>query len=267
VNAPGGAIDAYLDRLFNHLAGTGGRGRRILAEAEDHLLQAVEEATAQGADPTAAEVEALARFGDTRILADAAQPQHGAAHRMVTTTWLLLGTTTLAYGVGGLLTWAARWPYDHLYTAWKNAGSGPTDPIYFASEPRDADFLSMCSGPTHRPCLVGHGIEPPGFLGIGEPTPFQALVVLTLAILIGLATLAPLRPGSRRLSANPPPILGPLVGLGGAVLFGIGVIGTAQGGYPGDPLQNLITGIVLAVAAALIRRPRRSRPTGGTIGA
>ena len=36
--SPQGAIDAYLDRLFDHLAGTGGRGRRILAEAEDHLL-------------------------------------------------------------------------------------------------------------------------------------------------------------------------------------------------------------------------------------
>jgi hypothetical protein len=265
VNAQSG-IDAYLDRLFNHLAGTGGRGRRILAEAEDHLLQAVEEATAQGIDPAAAQVEALARFGDARILADAARPQRGALPRIVTTAWVLLGATALMYGVSGLLTWAARWPYDYLYTAWKNAGSGPTGPIYFASEPSNTEILTMCTGPTHRPCLVGNGAEPPGFFGLGEPTLLQALVMTALAIATGLATLAPLQLGSRRLSVNPPPILGALIGIGGVVLFGIGVIGTVQGGYPGDPLQNLITGIVLAVAAILIRRPHRSHSTSGTVG-
>jgi hypothetical protein len=44
----GGPVDRYLDDLFDALAGTGGAGRRALAEAEDHLRAATADRMADG---------------------------------------------------------------------------------------------------------------------------------------------------------------------------------------------------------------------------
>jgi len=41
-------VERYLDGMFDRLAGTGGAGRRALAEAEDHLRAAVADARAAG---------------------------------------------------------------------------------------------------------------------------------------------------------------------------------------------------------------------------
>jgi len=59
----GGPVDRHLDLMFDRLGGTGSAGRRMLAEAEDHLRSAAEEARARGLDDEAAEREAVARFG------------------------------------------------------------------------------------------------------------------------------------------------------------------------------------------------------------
>jgi hypothetical protein len=58
-----GHVDRALDDLFDRLAGTGGAGRRALAEAEDHLRSEVTEGLARGLTPDAAEQEAVERFG------------------------------------------------------------------------------------------------------------------------------------------------------------------------------------------------------------
>ena len=65
------AIEAYLDELFDRLAGTGAAGRRSLAEAEDHLRSAAAEAMAAGVTPEQAERDAVARFGPANTLAAA----------------------------------------------------------------------------------------------------------------------------------------------------------------------------------------------------
>jgi len=41
----GGPVDRYLDEMFTLLAGTGANGRRLLIEAEEHLVEAAAEAS------------------------------------------------------------------------------------------------------------------------------------------------------------------------------------------------------------------------------
>ena len=45
-----GPVEKYLDEMFDRLAGTGPAGRRMLAEAESHLLAAVDDGRARGLD-------------------------------------------------------------------------------------------------------------------------------------------------------------------------------------------------------------------------
>ena len=58
-----GPVDRTLDDLFDRFAGTGGAGRRALAEAEDHLRSQVGDGLARGLSPDLAEQEAVDRFG------------------------------------------------------------------------------------------------------------------------------------------------------------------------------------------------------------
>lgn len=62
-------IDRYLDEMFDRLAGTGARGRRALAEAEDHLRAAVADAITRGLPVTQAEHDAVTRFGSPALIA------------------------------------------------------------------------------------------------------------------------------------------------------------------------------------------------------
>jgi len=64
-----GRIDRYLDEMFDRLAGTGGRGRRAVAEAEDHLRAAAADAVARGLPVAQAERDAVARFGSPALIA------------------------------------------------------------------------------------------------------------------------------------------------------------------------------------------------------
>lgn len=69
MNAEHDLVDAYLDDLLFELRGTPGVARRALAEAEDHLREAVEEACAAGASTEDAQRAAIARFGSPRLVA------------------------------------------------------------------------------------------------------------------------------------------------------------------------------------------------------
>src|SRR5690348_4621953 len=64
-----GPVERYLDTMFDRLTGTGAAGRRMLAEAENHLLTATAEGRASGLDPETAEQQAVERFGPVDDLA------------------------------------------------------------------------------------------------------------------------------------------------------------------------------------------------------
>jgi hypothetical protein len=63
------AIDEFLDQVFNHLGKTGSAGRRLLAEAEDHLNEAVAEGVADGLSVEDAKRRAIRSFGLPRTVA------------------------------------------------------------------------------------------------------------------------------------------------------------------------------------------------------
>jgi hypothetical protein len=70
-------IDRYLDELFDRLAGQGAAGRRMLAEAEDHLRMTAAAQVEAGVPAELAEREAVARFGGSGQLAG----QLGTVHQ------------------------------------------------------------------------------------------------------------------------------------------------------------------------------------------
>ncbi|MGH8884353.1 MAG: hypothetical protein ACRDYX_04115 [Egibacteraceae bacterium] len=73
------SVERCLDGLFDQLAGTGGAGRRALAEAEDHLRTAVTDGLARGLARERAEQEAVARFGRPAWIAGALRDADGAS--------------------------------------------------------------------------------------------------------------------------------------------------------------------------------------------
>ena len=60
--------DAYLRRLQRELRARGLVGRRLVDEARDHLLDAIDGAMQRGLSREAAEREALARFGSAEVI-------------------------------------------------------------------------------------------------------------------------------------------------------------------------------------------------------
>ena len=102
---PDGPVERWLDRVFDGLTGTGAGGRRALAEVEDHLYAAVEDARGRGLDADAAEREAVARLGPPERVARGIRAAHRDALRpAVTTAWLVGGAVTVTLGVSIALT-------------------------------------------------------------------------------------------------------------------------------------------------------------------
>jgi hypothetical protein len=115
---PADAVEDYLDRLFDKLAGTGGTGRRALTEAEDHLVSARAELVDAGVPTGEAATRVVSRFGEAdRIAADlraARRDLPGLARQLVSGGWLLGAVGLIAIGLSGLLAglmdllWGAR---------------------------------------------------------------------------------------------------------------------------------------------------------------
>jgi hypothetical protein len=101
-------IEDYLDELLSRLRLPPRATRRLLAETEDHLLQAAEQAERAGASPVAAEREAVARFGTpAQVAAEASaarRPDARAALGVVAWSGLMLsGVGLVAVGLSGIL--------------------------------------------------------------------------------------------------------------------------------------------------------------------
>jgi hypothetical protein len=100
----GGAVERYLDRLFDLMAGTGSAGRRTLVEVEDHLHEAVAGGVAAGMTQDEAEAEAVRRFGSPEELVRGLMPANSlsvALRRLVSSAALLGAVGLIAIGISG----------------------------------------------------------------------------------------------------------------------------------------------------------------------
>ena len=102
-------VGAYLDRLLGHLRGSAADVRRILAETEEHLRDAVSEGMAAGLGQDEAQRQAIARFGDPHVLARqfsgqlSPVPQSVVLAELARTVVLLGAVALVAIGVSGAL--------------------------------------------------------------------------------------------------------------------------------------------------------------------
>ncbi len=124
-----GPVEKYLDEMFDRLAGTGPAGRRMLAEAESHLLAAVDDGRTRGLDADVAEREALDRFGTvTAVVRDvpvANRDVAGALRRLLTGTWIAAGIVMIWWGGHGVVAWLLGWPWTKLLIATDRFGTQP----------------------------------------------------------------------------------------------------------------------------------------------
>jgi hypothetical protein len=105
-----GAIDRYLDELFDRLSGTGGVGRRALAETEDHLRTAASEGVAAGLPEDQAEEQSVTRFGPAaQVAGQFRRVRRRPLATMVSGTWLLTGVGLLGVGASYLASAVLRW--------------------------------------------------------------------------------------------------------------------------------------------------------------
>jgi vacuolar-type H+-ATPase subunit H len=110
MSAPGsGTVEQYLDELYGRLRCAPRDARRILAEAEDHLREAVTDGLAAGLTQAEAEEQAVSSFGSVRAVVRA----HDARLRRLPTlavlrdvfmaAWRLGAIGLVAVGVSGLV--------------------------------------------------------------------------------------------------------------------------------------------------------------------
>ncbi len=102
-------VEEYLDELYTKLRGSPRHGRRLLAEAEDHLRQGVEEGLAGGLSLREAQEHAVSSFGSVRAVVRAHDTRlrrvTGAAvlADLVMSGWKLGAVGLLAVGASGLV--------------------------------------------------------------------------------------------------------------------------------------------------------------------
>ena len=105
----GDLVEDYLDQLYAGLRGSPRRGRRLLAEAEDHLRQGVAEGLAAGLSQREAQEAAISSFGSVRAVVRAHQVQRqrvpglAVLADLVMSAWKLGSIGLLAVGASGLV--------------------------------------------------------------------------------------------------------------------------------------------------------------------
>ncbi len=107
-------IQEYLDELASCISGSGTTIRRLLSEAEAHLVDAAERRQLDGLDPESAATEAIAAFGSPQMVAAAARRaawRSSSAGGVIATVRMLARLAVaglLAIGASGVLAAAGR---------------------------------------------------------------------------------------------------------------------------------------------------------------
>jgi hypothetical protein len=145
--AGGDPVEEYLDQLYARLRTRPREGRRLLAEAEDHLREGVTEGQAAGLSEREAAEHAISSFGSVRAVVRAherrrRQTPAALFGELAVSAWKLISVGLLAVGasglvaavmnavagpgfVGGAPTTTGVTPADcqHYLTIWRGAGS------------------------------------------------------------------------------------------------------------------------------------------------
>jgi len=109
MTSTGDPVENYLDQLYVGLRGSPRQGRRILAEAEDHLREGVADGVAAGLTEREAQEQAISSFGSVRAVVRAHDrrlrqvPSLAVLADVAMSGWRLLSIGLLAVGASGLV--------------------------------------------------------------------------------------------------------------------------------------------------------------------
>lgn len=152
-------VDRYLDQLLVELRGAAGNVRRVLAEAEHHLRDAIEEGVAQGLTPDEARQRALDRFGSPRTVArQFVSPSRrlvppAVLVQLLFAAALLAGIGLAAIGVSGVVAQGMGMAFG------KNFVAGDTPGLTYTPQ-RCADFLEYYpQAPSCTDAAVDHHFD------------------------------------------------------------------------------------------------------------
>ena len=116
-------VEEYLDQLYTKLRGSPRQGRRLLAEAEDHLRQGVDEGLAGGLTLEEAQQHAVSSFGSVRAVVRAHDtrlrrvPGAAVLTDLVMSGWKLGSIGLLAVGASGLVAAAMNVIFGRSFVA------------------------------------------------------------------------------------------------------------------------------------------------------
>ncbi|MEA2826324.1 MAG: hypothetical protein QOG43_763 [Actinomycetota bacterium] len=241
----GGAVERYLDRLADAMVLRGRSVRRILAEADDHLREAVAEGRAEGLDRAAAEEQAVARFGPPttvarQLAAAEGRVPAGLVWSTLLSLWLVGAIGLLAIGASGGVAAMMGSVVDKAFVA-----GDPPGVTYTAA--RCAEYMEYQPGAAtcadaalahHYDEVVGYRVDA-GILG--------------LLALAGWWFVRHRRVRAGRSDALPPV----LVALGGTALFGLTALGLVGMGAMqgtlggGNSAGGLLSGGLVAAVVAV----------------
>jgi vacuolar-type H+-ATPase subunit H len=112
MSAPGGdLVEDYLDQLYARLRCAPRDAREILAEAEDHLREAVTDGLAAGLTQAEAQQQAVSGFGSVRAVVRAHDarlrrlPTIAVLRDVILAAWRLGAVALVAVGASGLVAW------------------------------------------------------------------------------------------------------------------------------------------------------------------
>ena len=256
-NEQPGPVDAYLDRLFDKLSGTGAVGRRALAEAEDHLRAAADDGEALGLVRADAERRAIEAFGSPDLLAAQLRAVHRPAAWLrptFTGAWLAGGIGLLAVGASGLVA-------EVMGRIWGPAFVAGDTPGVTYTAARCAQYLALF--PEAHGCAAAAATDHWGEVvmsrvGAGVLGLIALVVLWAAARTTALGTWRP----PRGAVALPMAVL---FAVSGAGLTGLALMQTVFGDT-GMVGANLSAGLVALVAAAvcgIAYARRRGQPPAG----
>jgi hypothetical protein len=116
-------VEEYLDELYSKLRGSPRQARRLLAEAEDHLRQGVDEGLAGGLTLEEAQQHAVSSFGSVRAVVRAHDtrlrrvPGAAVLADLVMSGWKLGSIGLLAVGASGLVVAAMNVLFGRSFVA------------------------------------------------------------------------------------------------------------------------------------------------------
>ncbi|MBO0830610.1 MAG: hypothetical protein J2P28_19920 [Actinobacteria bacterium] len=152
---PADKIDAYLDELLLALRGRPREARRLLAEVESHLRQAVETRVAAGLGTADATEQALKAFGPPSAVARGLPPQ--AAYRslvgqLTEAVLVVISMLSLAVGVAAVPAAVIGLTANPALVTGDQPGLAP-------GPGRCQQLLHMIAAPSCRQALVVHHLE------------------------------------------------------------------------------------------------------------